>query len=79
MKVELNERTLRGRDFTGTSEKTEYSRNNNEENQVALPNMPAPDSRVICFPTRLGIGIGTGPSWITKTEQMWYNIPQHDV
>ena len=53
---------MRTLDFIGPSEKSEYSRNNNEENEVALPNMPAPDSRVICYPTRLDIGIRTGRS-----------------
>ena len=52
----------RGRDFTGpsASEEKEYDENNNEENKVAIPNMPAPDSRVICCLTRVGIGIGIG-------------------
>ena len=50
-KTKLNERTL---DFIGPSKKTEYGGNN----------MHVLDSRVICYPTRLDIGIGTGPSGV---------------
>ena len=45
---------LRTLDFIGPSEKTEYGGNN----------MHVLDSRVICYPTRLDIGIGTGPSGV---------------
>jgi hypothetical protein len=53
----MKERTLRGRDFTGPSEKKEYD---DEENKVVMLNMPAPNSRVIFCQTRAGIGIEIG-------------------
>ena len=56
----MKERTHRGRDFTGPSEKKEYDGSNNEENKVVMLNMPAPDSRVIFCQTRAGTRIETG-------------------